>query len=171
MPQLDKVTFFSQFFWLSILYVGFYIVIVKQFLPKLARILKFRQKRFTLSQKGVERLGEEESKVRETFETLVERGVSTSKTLFLETLQKTNQWVDQSLVETNRKELKPSNGLYLSSLGTVNLSHNLALSLTFPKLSEKLFLLNVAERVDSFSTLSPIDQKEKGVGKEKTKTK
>ena len=105
MPQLDKVTFLSQFFWLSVFYLGFYIVIVKQFLPKLARILKFRQKKMTLSQKGVETLSEEQSKVRESFETLLQRGVSTSKTVFVETLEKTTQWVDQTLLETNKKEL------------------------------------------------------------------
>ena len=155
MPQLDKVTFLSQFFWLSVFYLGFYIVIVKQFLPKLARILKFRQKKMTLSQKGVETLSEEQSKVRESFDTLVQRGVFTSKTLFVETLDKTTQWVDQTLLETNRKELNASNLLYLSSLGTVNLEKQLALSFTFPKFSETLFLAHLADRLKQFSTLSP----------------
>jgi hypothetical protein len=43
MPQLDKVTFLSQFFWLCIVFVSLYLILVKNFLPKLARIVKVRQ--------------------------------------------------------------------------------------------------------------------------------
>jgi hypothetical protein len=42
MPQLDLVTFFSQYLWLVVIYLGFYLVLVHSFLPKLARILKVR---------------------------------------------------------------------------------------------------------------------------------
>jgi len=42
MPQLDKVTFLSQFFWLCIAFSGLYLILVKTFLPYLSRILKVR---------------------------------------------------------------------------------------------------------------------------------
>ena len=42
MPQLDLVTFFSQYLWLVVFYLGFYFVLVHSFLPKVARILKVR---------------------------------------------------------------------------------------------------------------------------------
>jgi Leucine-rich repeat (LRR) protein len=45
MPQLDQVTYFSQFFWLCIFYFTFYVFIVKTFLPKISRILKLRAKK------------------------------------------------------------------------------------------------------------------------------
>nr|YP_010470409.1 ATP synthase F0 subunit 8 [Tetraselmis marina]UVF37897.1 ATP synthase F0 subunit 8 [Tetraselmis marina] len=45
MPQLDTVTYMSQFFWLCFFFVGFYFVLVQFFLPKMARILKFRQEK------------------------------------------------------------------------------------------------------------------------------
>lgn len=44
MPQLDKVTFLSQFFWLCFFFISFYFGIVKFVLPKLSRILKYRKK-------------------------------------------------------------------------------------------------------------------------------
>ncbi len=47
MPQLDKITFFSQFFWLSFFYLGFYFLIYKYFLPKMSRALKFRKRRMS----------------------------------------------------------------------------------------------------------------------------
>ena len=47
MPQLDTVTFMSQYFWLCFFFLGFYFSLVQYFLPKMARILKFRQEKMT----------------------------------------------------------------------------------------------------------------------------
>jgi len=43
MPQLDKVTFLSQFFWFCIVFFSLYFILVKLYLPSLARIVKVRQ--------------------------------------------------------------------------------------------------------------------------------
>lgn len=42
MPQLDSATFFSQYFWLGVFYIGFYLLLVQTFLPHMARLLKTR---------------------------------------------------------------------------------------------------------------------------------
>lgn len=42
MPQLDIATFFSQYIWLVLFYIGFYLLLVQTFLPQMARILKTR---------------------------------------------------------------------------------------------------------------------------------
>jgi len=42
MPQLDITSFFSQYVWLVVFYLGFYFLLVNSFLPKLSRILKVR---------------------------------------------------------------------------------------------------------------------------------
>lgn len=47
MPQLDIVSYMSQFFWLWFFFIGFYLTLVQHFLPKMARILKFRQKKMS----------------------------------------------------------------------------------------------------------------------------
>lgn len=44
MPQLDKVTFFSQYFWLLIFFFSFYFFVVKYILPKMIRIYLLRQR-------------------------------------------------------------------------------------------------------------------------------
>jgi hypothetical protein len=43
MPQLDPVTFASQFFWLCIVFSALYLILVKFCLPNIARILKVRE--------------------------------------------------------------------------------------------------------------------------------
>lgn len=42
MPQLDKVTLFSQVFWLLFLYFSFFLVLLKYFLPTFSKLFKIR---------------------------------------------------------------------------------------------------------------------------------
>ena len=42
MPQLDKVTLFSQVFWLLFLYFFFFVVFLKYFLPSFSKVFKVR---------------------------------------------------------------------------------------------------------------------------------
>jgi hypothetical protein len=42
MPQLDIVSYFSQYVWLMVFYIGFYFILVNSLLPKVSRILKVR---------------------------------------------------------------------------------------------------------------------------------
>nr|YP_665688.1 ATP synthase F0 subunit 8 [Mesostigma viride]AAL36727.1 ATP synthase F0 subunit 8 [Mesostigma viride] len=42
MPQLDWITFLPQFFWVAVGFISFYIVCLRFFLPRLARIFKVR---------------------------------------------------------------------------------------------------------------------------------
>jgi len=45
MPQFDKITFFNQIFWLFFFFSGFYLLLLKFFLPKLGSVLKARAKK------------------------------------------------------------------------------------------------------------------------------
>ena len=55
MPQLDHVTYFSQYFWLCVVFFAFYGACVKYYLPGLSRLTKYRiktQNQDDLSLKG-----------------------------------------------------------------------------------------------------------------------
>jgi F0F1-type ATP synthase membrane subunit b/b' len=45
MPQLDHVTYLSQYFWLIVFYFALYYGATKFFLPRLSRIMALRQER------------------------------------------------------------------------------------------------------------------------------
>jgi len=45
MPQLDHLTYFSQYFWLCVTFFTFYAFCVKYYLPELTRLAKYRGKR------------------------------------------------------------------------------------------------------------------------------
>jgi len=42
MPQLDVSSFTTQIFWLLLIFFGFYFLLLKLVLPKVAKILKLR---------------------------------------------------------------------------------------------------------------------------------
>ena len=42
MPQLDKLTFIPQLFWLIILFLGLYVVVVEVILPRINTIFQIR---------------------------------------------------------------------------------------------------------------------------------
>merc|ERR1712170_318405 len=44
MPQLDKVTYFTQVFWVLIIFLGFYVIVLDRILPAIAARLKKRKK-------------------------------------------------------------------------------------------------------------------------------
>ena len=44
MPQLDKVTYFTQVFWVLIIFLGFYVIVLEKILPSIAARLKTRKK-------------------------------------------------------------------------------------------------------------------------------
>lgn len=147
MPQLDKVTFFSQFLWLSIFYVGFYLILIKHFLPKLSRILKVRQKKVSHSQQGSSALLEEKEKVCDSLDKLIEQGVGTSKVLFRENLEKTEAWLNHVASDTNHTTLRPANELYIASLGEKSISQSLVIDLTFLPISGKGLAALLIERI------------------------
>lgn len=51
MPQLDKFTFAPQVFWLVVIFFILYLILVKEGLPRLYKILLFRKKKlYTLNE-------------------------------------------------------------------------------------------------------------------------
>lgn len=48
MPQFDFYAFSSQVFWSIILFFAFYFIFTQIFLPKIAEVLKLREKRKSL---------------------------------------------------------------------------------------------------------------------------
>ena len=54
MPQLDKVSYFTQFFWLTLTITTFYITLLKFYLPTLTRILKMRAHKVSLAQESTD---------------------------------------------------------------------------------------------------------------------
>jgi F0F1-type ATP synthase membrane subunit b/b' len=64
MPQFDKITFFTQIFWLFIIFFGFYFLTLRVFIPEIAAVLKTRKKKLALGSGGVAQFNTELHKVK-----------------------------------------------------------------------------------------------------------
>ena len=151
MPQLDKVTFLSQFFWLCFFYIGFYFLILKFFLPKMTRILKLRKNKLSSSQEGVTSLQQENDKIRTSYETLLANGLSASRSAFNESFQRTEKWLQDIVENNNKTHFKAINKAYIYSVGEASLSQNLALNQVSSELPEKIYFPILLEKIKNLS--------------------
>ena len=124
MPQLDKITFLSQFFWLSFFYLGFYFLIYKYFLPKMSRVLKFRKRKMNTSQQGLTNMGQESDKVGNSYQTLLQTGLTTCKSVFNQNFKEADLWLNKTVKQANQTKLKNTNQTYIQSLGERSISQN-----------------------------------------------
>nr|YP_009733023.1 ATP synthase protein [Jaagichlorella roystonensis]QHU78319.1 ATP synthase protein [Jaagichlorella roystonensis] len=145
MPQLDKVTFLSQFFWLLVFFFGFYIFQLKYFLPEMSRILKFRKK--TLNRSSAFTLQEENSKVRNSASTVLENLFKNSRNVFKRLSLKSDNLFSDYANKYNQNNLKKGNIKYLQSIAEKSLSKDLAMLAVNHDFSEKMFSSRLLERI------------------------
>jgi len=105
MPQFDKITFFSQIFWLIILFFSFYVLIVHLFVPKLATVLKTRKKKLGGGTNGVSFLNNEQLNVTTEKNMLVQNSVGNAKTGVHFMLSKSSAWLFTTVLFTNTMQL------------------------------------------------------------------
>ena len=126
MPQLDLVTFFSQFFWLCIFYIGFYYILYKYFLPQYSRCVLFRDKYSLESQQGASAGLEEKGNIEECLSMYTTNAVAFSKNFFESSHNSTGNWHKLSLKGTNEQNWKAANVLYIKTFGDRQVSKNIS---------------------------------------------
>ena len=109
MPQFDKITFFTQIFWLFFFFLGFYLVFLKTFLPKLASVLKVRVKKLQKGVEGVSIFAEEQEVTTSAFNKALEDIFSIVKASVDIFKEKMSIWSDSGVQTLNTKDLISSN--------------------------------------------------------------
>ena len=137
MPQLDSVTFLSQFFWLCVFFFGFYYLISKDFLPKMARIFKYRKTKMSFSAENKDNLQEEVERVSATCKTLVENGLTKSSNLLSHNFQRTDLWLKDVIGTTNKQQLP--NEMYLEWIGDNSIRQQITYQATAPLSTQRIF--------------------------------
>ena len=154
MPQLDKVTFLSQFFWLCALFLGFYLAVLKNFLPKMSRVLKYRKKKLGQSHKGVGNMHKENTLVRSSANKVLENGLKNSKDLFKQNSQRTEKWMLDLIRETNNTSFQKTNNTYLYSIGERSISYKLSVQGSFRDFSNAVFLSVLFNKMGDCKSIS-----------------
>lgn len=115
MPQLDIYTGMSQVFWFTIVFVIFYLLIVRDILPVLARSIKLRQKKVGGGNASL--LDEEILSVSNQTSTTLEESLKDSRTLLTTVSTSSSQWLESSLKTVNENTLLDLNKSYIKTIG------------------------------------------------------
>lgn len=113
MPQLDTVTYFTQVFWLIIVFIVLYVVITTRYLPKLALILKYRSL-YDYERNAFIRILYEEIKF-EQIQDFTITHINTTKTLSSEITKEVDTWYQESLKQLQEEELEPTNITFIET--------------------------------------------------------
>ena len=125
MPQLDTLTFFSQFFWLCFFFLGFYLTLVKYFLPRMSKILKIRHLRMNSSTGAAGFLSEiqkENDDLQRNRDQSLNEALKESRNFFNQSFIATNNWLSTVLQEINKSQFLEMNKSYVSSISDLSTS-------------------------------------------------
>ena len=120
MPQLDKVTFFSQYFWLLIFFLAFYFFVLKIVLPTIVTIFKARKKKLEAMATEVVDLKKEESSILSNYDSVLIESFTNSREVFNNVIAKSNTWLDASVRNINKTTLLEVNKKYLETINNIN---------------------------------------------------
>lgn len=128
MPQLDKVSFFSQYFWLVACLLVLFFLTVRFFIPKISRVIKLRKKLRHPS--GFPVLVEESELVRSSVNGMIAKSCSCSRILFNENVQHTSAWLEKIRHNTNNTHYQTVNNTYFLLSARHSLADNLSIAQT-----------------------------------------
>ena len=126
MPQLDKVSYFTQFFWLTLTITAFYITLLKFYLPTITRVLKMREHKVSLTQESNDNTYEQEQEqVLQTMQTAVRQSLTQSKQALQKSFETTAGWVDKTVQKTNQEHFQTVQTQYQAKLGDEITAHTM----------------------------------------------
>nr|NP_042256.1 hypothetical protein [Prototheca wickerhamii]AAD12644.1 unknown [Prototheca wickerhamii] len=137
MPQLDLVSFLSQYFWLLVAFIGLYIYLYKNFLPKMYRIYSVR-----------ERLSHKSHDSKSSFQPLYTQASKKKNNLFADVMGYVQQTIQTAEVDVQSWKSTHSKQLLENSLS--KFTNTFKKAVTLQSLSQFLVLKYAAPL-----TLSP----------------
>ena len=105
----------SQVFWFTVIFLFFYILIVKNILPVLARSIKLRKKK--VDNTSVSTLDNEGAEVVSKTASILEGSLRESQSLLSNVSVSSSNWLDNSIKEVNEKTLLDLNKNYIKVIG------------------------------------------------------
>jgi F0F1-type ATP synthase membrane subunit b/b' len=105
----------SQVFWFTVIFLFFYILIVKNILPVLARSIKLRKKK--VDNTSVSTLDNEGDEVVSKTASILEGSLRESQSLLSNVSVSSSNWLDSSVKEVNEKTLLDLNKNYIKVIG------------------------------------------------------
>jgi hypothetical protein len=128
MPQLDTVSFFSQYFWFTVVFLSFYLSIVKFVVPPMSRLLKVRQAKTGSTQDETNPVVTEQTEAQVAMDTLIVKGVQASKTQMQQRFERSQAWLTATQSEAASSHFAGANEAYLHAFARSRFTHHLGLA-------------------------------------------
>jgi hypothetical protein len=138
MPQLDLMTFFTQFFWFSIGFSFFYIFLLHYIMPAIALTLKFRKKKIELLAIDINNKKESASSLLTTYDTVLSKSLVFSRNFIIKVGNYGNSWLNSSMSDINLVNLAKVNQTYIRTVSEKDFSF-LFLDIYFKNDSKDLY--------------------------------
>jgi hypothetical protein len=119
MPQLDTLTYFTQYIWFITIFLSFYVILSNKFIPTIATVIKVRNKiKFNNTLNNDKNINEVVNE-KILLETLIENNKVNNNII-----NELNNWSVSNVDSINEKALIESNNKYISIIGTYLLKKN-----------------------------------------------
>jgi len=115
MPQMDLYIGMSQVFWFTLIFITFYLLIVKNILPTIARSIKLRKKKVSTTNNTA--FDGEATKVSTETSKILEKSLKDSQALLANISQESSEWLKMYLNKSNEETLLTLNKNYIKILG------------------------------------------------------
>jgi hypothetical protein len=120
MPQLDLMTFFTQFFWFSLGFSFFYIFLLHYIMPSISLNLKLRKKKLELLANDINKKKESASDLLTTYDSILSKTLNFSRSYLLKVTNYGNIWVSNSITSINSNNFANANNDYIKIIGEKN---------------------------------------------------
>lgn len=120
MPQLDLMTFFTQFFWFSLGFSFFYIFLLHFIMPSISLNLKLRRKKLELLANDINKKKESASDLLTTYDNILSKTLNFSRNYLLKITNHGNVWVSSSIANVNSSNFVNANNDYIKIIGEKN---------------------------------------------------
>lgn len=120
MPQLDSLTYFSQYFWFVLIFFSFYILLSNKILPVIAKIFKVRNKIKLNSKVLSENLKDSLNHEKVLMDSLKETHLIREQF----TINGKN-WLNSKIQDMNHNSLNVMNQKYISTVGLFLIKKNI----------------------------------------------
>jgi Plant ATP synthase F0 len=117
MPQLDQFTYLTQFVWLSISFMSYYVLLYNYGLPKISRILKLRARLVSQQNKATDISNQQLDQ-----DEVIAESFKSSVAYLNSSVSAASQWCNEMVTKFNANQLEPLNKAYVRSLAEVSVS-------------------------------------------------
>jgi len=124
MPQLDTVTFMSQYFWFTLIFLLIYFRVVIYYLPNIARTLKLRQKIKNKDQAEISNIGKVTTDINDGIETVMKKTLLVVNTGINQIKEGSEKALDSAYKQVNKESnVSSANNFYIKSLVNLHIKN------------------------------------------------